>query len=243
MVLKQSLTAEAHAALPEGERGYYKEHEGVFVPDIEGVVNLPGIVSTYQKERSDKEALQKWAKPFQDAGVTFEEITELRELKRSSELGKLTSKGEYDEAKKRIEADAQAKVEDANRRATEKMIMAQQQLALINAGVKRERLEDAMLVTRPTLKLGQNDSLVMVIPDAAGQPTDVNFDEYLAGDFKTKKAWYFEPGNGNGTGADPNNKGGGAKQTKTRAEFRQLDGAGQLEYSKLVQAGKAELVD
>lgn len=189
--------------MPEPARGFYKLVGTNYVPDIEGIDNLPGLEGAYRTEKQKREDLEKAAKRFD--GVDPDKYHQLLALEQSQEVGKLAGKGEYDKAKQLIETQATEKITAAEKRAAEKIIMSQLTVALSQAGVLPERLEDALEVTRKLVRLAKDDTLEVVGKD--GQPTGVDFAKFVREDLKASKPWYYAPANATGTGAE-NNTGG-----------------------------------
>ncbi len=203
MPLKQSLNATEYGALPETERGNYKLVGQNYVPDIEGVENLPGLTSALAKERADRENAQAALKPFE--GIDPAKYNELVELEKQVNVGKLTSKGEYDQAKQLIEQQATDRISTAEKRAEEKIITSQLTLGLIKGGVLPERLEDALEIARKTVRLAKDDNLEVVGAD--GKPTGVDFNKFVTEEFKAKKPYFYAPSNVSGTGAENGTRG------------------------------------
>lgn len=240
MPLKQSLTADEHGALPEAERGNYKLVGTNYVPDVEGIDNLPGLASALDRERQRANDLDKALKPF--SGLTAERVQQLLDLEKSQNIGKLTSKGEFDAAREQIEKDANQRVSDAEQRARNVTIDYKLDQALIKAGVIPERLEVAKMLARQRVKLMEDDSLSVVGPD--GKVSGTTLDKFLSEDFKTQNAYLYQPNGGAGTGAQPGTKAnlGAGVQTKTRAEFAALSAQEKIDFSNLVAQKKAQLV-
>lgn len=205
MAYKPSLTSDEYNALPESARGFYKLVGTTYVPDIDGIDNLPGLTSALASERTARETAEKLAKRFTDTGITPERLAELLELEQSQQVGKLTGKGEYDKAKQLIESQATEKITAAEKRAHEKIIDAQLTVALSQAGVLPERLEDAKEVTRKLVRVAKDDSLEVIGKD--GQPTGVDFSKFVKEDLRTAKPWYYAPASATGTGAENNTSG------------------------------------
>lgn len=203
MAYKPSLTSDEWNALQEPARGFYKLVGANYVPDIEGIDNLPGLEGAYRTEKQKREDFEKALKRFE--GVDPDKYQQLLTLEQSQEVGKLAGKGEYDKAKQLIESQATEKITAAEKRAAEKMIVSQLTVALSQAGVLPERLEDAMEVTRKLVRLAKDDTLEVIGKD--GQPTGVDFAKFVKEDLRAAKPWYYAPANATGTGAENDTNG------------------------------------
>lgn len=237
---KQTLTADEYTALPEPARGFYKLVGTNYVPDIEGVDNLPGLTSALQKERTDRENAQNALKPFQTAGLTPERITELLALEQSTKVGKLANRGEYEAA---LAAEKKPLLDE---NATLKQQLDEQALdhgldaVLLKAGVIPERLGNAKLAAKNHVRVGEGRKLEVV---ENGQVVATDLEKYFGGDFKTKNLYFFNGNGGAGSGATGSTQpGAGEVPTKTRAEFNALTPQQKADFSELVGQGKAQLV-
>jgi hypothetical protein len=238
---KQTLNADELAALPEAARGFYKQVGSNFVPDIEGVDNLPGLTSALASERTARETAQNALKPFTAAGVTPERVTELLALEQSSRVGKHMSKGEYDTA-----LETQLKpVQTEN--ATLKEQLRNQGLdhkldqVLIAAGVINDRLPKAKKIAKDYVRVADDGTYEVIGDD--GKPTSHKFDEFWGGAFKKDNLFLFSGNGGAGSGSTGSSQpGAGEVPTKTRAEFAALTPQQKGDFMELVGQGKAQLV-
>jgi hypothetical protein len=236
---KQSLTTDEHAALPEAARGFYKQVGSNYVPDIEGVDNLPGLTSALASERTARETAEGALKPFK--GYTPERLAELTALEQSSKLGKLTSKGEYDQALAQVNATHTQEKEALNKRLADQALDHGLDAVLLRAGVIDNRLGNAKLAAKNHVRVAENGTLEII--GANGQPAGVEVDKFFTGDWKTNNLYFFNGNGGAGSGSTGGgNQATGEVPTKTRAEFNALTPQQKADFSELVGQGKAQLV-
>lgn len=242
MALKQSVTADEHGALAEPLKALYKANGTGFVLDVEGIDNITGLTSALSKERTDRETAQAALKPYQTAGVTPERLAELLALDQSTKLGKLTSKGEYDEALAAVRTDFETKLTQAQQKLQEQALDHGLDSVLLRAGVIPERLANAKLAAKNHVRVASDGKLEVIGPN--GQPNGAELDKFFAGDFKTGNLYFFNGNGGAGSGAQDNTKPGATElPVKTRAEFGALTPTQKVEFSELVGQGKAQLVN
>jgi len=239
MVLKASLTADEHGALPDTEKTNYKLVGSAYVPDIEGIENLAGLTSALASERTARETAEKSLKPYQ--GVDVAKYQQLIQAEKDQHLGSLTSKGDYDTALATVKSDYDTQITALKKQMDEKDIDYGLKSALVDAGVIKERLDDAMMVTRPRVTLLEDRSLGLL---KDGKPDlTVDFKKFASEVLKAEKPWYYAPGNGKGTGAENGTRGTGATPVKTRKEFDGMTPQEKIDFSILQGQGKAQLVD
>ena len=242
MAYKQTLTAEEHGALPEAARGFYKQVGNSFVPDIEGIDNLPGLTSALQSERSAREQAEGALKPFK--GLTAERIAELTALEQSTKLGKLTSKGEYDTALETVKSGYEQTITGLNQKLHDQALDHGLDSVLLSAGVDPKRLSNAKLAAKPHVRVADNGALEVVNPSDQ-KPTGTELKKFFGDDWKKDNLYFFLPSGGAGSGADTSLNTGAAGEvpTKTRAEFNALSPQQKADFSELVGKGKAKIVN
>lgn len=98
------MSADTLDAIPESQRGLYKEVNGKFTLDVEGYEDPTGLKSALQKERDTAKAATKESSAWKSFGKTPDEIKELIDKQRDLEDQKLIAEKNFEElAKKRTE--------------------------------------------------------------------------------------------------------------------------------------------
>lgn len=241
MPLKQQLTTAEHAALgSDAERGYYKQVGANYVLDVEGIDNITSVVSTMQAERTRANTLQSDLKKYD--GVDVDRYRQLVSADQGQQLGKIVDKGQYDKAVETINAQHKAELDARDARLNAQAIDHSLTLALSQAGVIPERLNDALQIARPLV--GVLDGAVGVLGADGKVDAALKLDKWTGETFKKDRAFLFQPNGNGGSGAQNGTSGQGGqgeKQVKTRAEFNQLSPADKIAFSNLVAESKAQI--
>ena len=104
--------------IPEALREYYKEENGKFVLEAEGVEDVTGLKSALEEERTRRKELERKSKGSSsgnDDRLTpkeREELKELREARERAEEDELKRKGDYEKLEQRLHSDYAKKLED-----------------------------------------------------------------------------------------------------------------------------------
>lgn len=91
-----AMTVESIDAIPEEQRGLYKEANGKFVLDVDGYEDPVGLKTALQKEREAAKQASKQAQAWAALGKSPEEIQALVEAQAQAERDKLSKNGEWD---------------------------------------------------------------------------------------------------------------------------------------------------
>lgn len=90
------FTVDAIDAVPEAQRGLYKEANGKFVLDVDGYEDPSNLKSALQKEREAAKSAAQQVKAWSALGKSPEEIQALVEAQAKAEHENLTKNGEWD---------------------------------------------------------------------------------------------------------------------------------------------------
>ncbi|MBB1599488.1 hypothetical protein [Variovorax sp. UMC13] len=96
------MTVDAIDAIPEAQRGLYKESNGKFVLDVDGYEDPVGLKSALTKEREAAKNASKQVAAWAALGKTPEEIQALVEAAAQAEQDKLGKSGEWDKLKQQM---------------------------------------------------------------------------------------------------------------------------------------------
>lgn len=126
MALKAIVTAEEHAALPEGLRGEYVERDGKFFADITPVdgyalEDVSGLKSTLGKKQTRLDQLEKEVVKYKDldpdkARAALSELEELRKLDPDKEADKIANT-KFEAAKSQLLTKHEKELSDERARA------------------------------------------------------------------------------------------------------------------------------
>lgn len=226
--LKAVLASKADVdALPEALRSLYKETNGKFVLDAEGVEDVSGLRTALEKERGGRADLDKTLKELkaQFEGLDPVKAREALQKIQSLEDKKLIDEGKIEELLKtrteRLVADHTAQVNAFNKQIEElkggngKLTSQLSELLIDNAvrsaagklGLRDTAVEDAVLNAKQLYQI-RDGKPVPVRGDQVVYGKDANtpmpIDEWLGGLQKDKAHWFKEstgagtpPGGGN----------------------------------------------
>lgn len=243
MALKQAVTTEEHGLLDAALKALYKQSGTGFILDVEGIDNITGLTSALASERSRANTAEGALKPYQTAGLTPERITSLLALEQAGKVGSLTSKGEYDQALELVKQGHTTQLTAMQEKLNEQALDHGLDSVLLKAGVIQERLPVAKKAARDYVRVAEGGALEVIDP-ATKQLNGKKPEEFFAGDFKTQHLYLFNGNGGAGSGAQNNMTPGAAEvPVKTRAEFNALTPQQKVDFSELVGAGKAQLVN
>lgn len=243
MALKAVLASKADVdALPETLRGLYRESNGKFVLDAEGVEDVTGLRTALDKERNNAGELDKALKALkaQFEGLDPAKAREALKQIESLEDKKLIEAGKIDELlaqrTERLRADHESQVKAFNKQiddlkgGTTKLTSQLSELLIDNAvraaatklGVQDTAVEDAVLSAKQLYQIRdgkpvplRNDQIVF--GKDANSPMPI--DEWLGGMTKDRPHWFKPSG---GAGAPPNGgkSGGGTGHVITADQAR-----------------------
>lgn len=224
------MTADSLDAIPEAQRALYKEANGKFVLDVDGLEDTSGLKSALEKERTAARNASKQASAWQSLGKTPEEIQELLEAQRQAEEKKLQGAGEFDKLKQQILD--QHKVELGKKDETVSKMRSNLERHLVDAQAVAaiSELKGVPALLLPHVKshvkvVEDGDQFVTRVVDASGNPRVNGKGEFLSikdlvSEMRQDTIFgrAFEPEGTSGSGAQ---SGGGAagKKTATQAQI------------------------
>lgn len=242
MPLKQKLTATEYAALAsDAERSNYKLVGADYVPDVEGVDNLPALVNAYGTVKGEKETLTTQLKQFE--GVDPVKYREYVAADQKAGIAKIVDKGQYDQALETVTAQKDGTISELQQKLNAQAVDFALTTGFATAGVIPERMKDALQIARPLVGVNADGSPGVLGKDGKVDLT-IKFDDWLKNDFKKERAYLYQPNGNGGSGAqNGTNTATGDKPTKTRAEANTLPPAEKMAFMEQVSQGKAVLVD
>lgn len=250
MALKAKLTKDEFEQLAEAQRGLYKESGNDYLLDAEGVEDVTGLKSALDSERKARAEAEKGLKAerekFKDvdpekyaAFLAAEETRETDELKSKGQIDELIEKGKARE--KKLVEDWQAKYDALQRELNDVLVDQRLRSAFEKAGVIPDRIDDAVMLTKPSVKLTDKRE-IQILKD--GTPLDASVETYAKELLKEAKPWLYQASGAAGSGA-PSNQNGGAngKKTVTRKQLADMVPAAASAVMADARAGKVQLVD
>ena len=239
-------------AQKEGEKDgpFYLNPEKLEAIEFDDKAELAGALDKERKAKTEAERLLR-AEQEKLKGVDLEEYNRLKTEAESKETDELKSKGKIDELleKQRLTLEKkhaeekkalEAQIGSLTNELSTFKVDLRLRKAFEEAGVMSDRMDDAVALTKPLVKLGENDALK--IHDKDGTPLDVSPEGYAKEVLKESKPWLYAPTGAAGSGAPGNLNGGHSKTTK-REDFNKLSPLQQSAFLSDVRAGKAQLVD
>lgn len=223
MPLKAKLTADEFAALDPALKPIYRDANGAFVLDAEGIEDVSGLKSALEKERADRKSYEK---QLRDTIAKYEGIDPEVARQATAELQKLQDKKLIDEGKidelvnarvERMRADHAAQVKALQSRQeeldtlvksresklSEVLIDAALREAAIKNGARKTALEDVILRGRRVWKLEGDapkpfDPVNGSIKFGKDGKSPMSIDEWL-GALQQEAPHLFEASTGSGT--------------------------------------------
>lgn len=192
-----SLTdATAKAAYEKVGDTYY------FTGEVPDVTKLQSALETERTRASNAETAMAAFK-----GVDPKKYQELLELEKQQATDKLKDPAGVEARFTQMQTDFEARLQKERERADNLTIERTLESALIAAGVHKDALPDAMDAARKRVKpKGTDPSKLGVLADDGETMTSTGLAEWLAGDFKSTKSYFFADSGAGGTGASPFNR-------------------------------------
>jgi hypothetical protein len=245
-----NMTVESLDAIPEAQRGLYKESNGKFVLDVDGYEDPTGLKSALDKERKRASEAEKQAKAWANMGKSPEEIQALVETQRKAEEDKALKGGEFDKLKQQIIDQHKTELGKKDERIGTLTKSLERRLvdADATAAIAEAKGVPALLLphVRAAVKVVEVDGDFKVqVVDAQGTPRVNGKGESLSiadlvSEMRQSEIFgrAFEPSGTTGSGASGGGSGGSGKTMK-RAAFDALKPA---ERAKAMAAG-TQVVD
>lgn len=179
------FSVDAIDAVPEAQRGLYKESNGKFVLDVDGYEDPAGLKSALQKEREAAKNAAKQVQQWAGLGKTPEEISALVAAAEQAERDKLTKGGEWDKLKAQMQTAHQAELGKKDERINgltksleRRLVDADATAAIADAkGVPALLLPHVRMSTKVIEDGGE---FVVRVVDAAGNPRVNGKGEFLS---------------------------------------------------------------
>lgn len=241
-----ALEVEKLDAVPENVRSLYKEVDGKFRLDVDGVEDVSGLKASVaaaredaKREKAEKQRLAAIAEQYKDL-PDAKSLKEMLEKFQGDDEQAMIKRGEIDkvferrtaklaEAHTKVLTEKQKEIEarDAKLSKYEQRVLADHiRSAVIKAGAHKEAVDDAVLHARSIFTLDDDANAVHLedgkpVLAAGGKPYSP---DHWIEEMKEKKPHWF-PGGSTGGGAS--NTGAGGAKTIKRSAFTALDARAQ----------------
>lgn len=189
--------ATAKAAYEKAGEVYY------FTGDVPDVTNLQSALASERTRASNAETSMAAFK-----GIDPAKYAQLLELEKTANTDKLKDPAGVEARFTQMQTDFQKKLDAERERADNLTVDRTLESALIAAGVMKDALPDAMDAARKRVKpIGNDPARLGVLGDDGATMTSTALAEWLGGDFKASKSFFFADSGIGGTGASPINRG------------------------------------
>lgn len=224
-----AMSVDALDAIPEAQRGLYKEANGKFVLDVDGYEDPTNLKSALQKERERANTLDKQAKAWAAMGKTPEEIQALVEAQRKADEDKAMKGGEFEKLKQQIIDQHKGELAKKDERIGSLTKSLERRLidADATAAIAGAKGIPALLLphVRASVKVVEdNGDFKVQVVDSQGNPRVNGKGEFLSiadlvDEMRQSDVFgrAFEPSGTAGGGAQGGGSGGGAKVIKQAA--------------------------
>lgn len=192
-----SLTdATVKAAYEKQGDSYY------FTGEVPDVTKLQSALETERTRASNAETAMAAFK-----GIDPKKYTELLELEKQANTDKLKDPAGVEARFTQMQSDFETRLQKERERADNLTIERTLESALIAAGVHKDALPEAMDAARKRVKpIGTDPSRLGVLAEDGATMTATALKDWLAGDFKTTKSFFFVDDGAGGTGSSPFNR-------------------------------------
>jgi len=257
-----ALQVDKLESVPEVQRTLYKEREGKFHLEVDGIEDTSALKGSLKKERERAEAAEKARKELEAKfdGIDPEKTRQLLSQFEDADEAKLITKGkEGIEAiiAKRMEKAlkaAEKQVADAKKEAEKQAGVAKRfmdrvldnhvRAAAAKAQVHATAVDDAMLRAKSIFSVNEEGEAVQlkegeVVMGKDGK-TPYGIMEWIEGMKESAPHWFPASASGGGSGGGKQGAGG---STMTRKIFESLSPEEKVSKAKEMREGKVKLID
>lgn len=213
------LVIDSLDGIDDAVKALYVEDNGKFKLDVDGIEDTSGLKTALQKERGEREKLEKQVKRWQKLGKTEDEIAALVEERARAEEEKAAEAGQWDKLKAQMNEKHQADLQQADEKvsAMRKRLEAELIDAKAIAAIAAAKGVPELLLPHVQRHVKVDDNFNVQIVDAKGDPRvngkgDPLTIPDLVEEMKQSETYSraFDGAGMNGAGTGPNNTGGGA---------------------------------
>lgn len=223
------MTVDSIDAVPEAQRGLYKEANGKFVLDVDGYEDPVGLKSALQAERQNAKTATQQAAAWKALGKTPEEIQALVDAQAAAEADKLGKSGEWDKLKTQMADQHRTELGKKDERIGALTKSLERRLIDADATAAIAAAKGVPLLLLPHVRasvkvIEENGDFKVQVVDAAGNPRVNGKGEFLSiadlvGEMRQSETFgrAFEASGTTGGGASGGGGGGGSKVIKQAA--------------------------
>jgi hypothetical protein len=210
MALKFKLTKAEFDALADALKEHYKAIGEDYILQGEGIEDVTGLKSAFEKEKKERKRLAGEAEKYKDldpekARAALLKLQELddKELVDKGEYDRVLAKKEKEWKDERVTLEQQ--ITERNARLDRFELINPVRDAALKAGVLADDIDIVLSHTSPRFKL--NDKRKVVVLDKDGDPTELTLDKYFGEVYKQEHPKFYQATNAGGSGATQTNGG------------------------------------